>query len=357
MEDRPHLATADVEAAYRLQTDNHPAATPEVGDLGFTASLKAARRAGLARATAARSEEDYHQALTAFAKTLGDPHLGWLPSPRSASPVRRRAGAGFGVRSVDGGLWVAIEALDERARPVLDVLARDPKSLRSAARIVVDLRGNSGGDSALGDELILHLYGRSALEGVRWLHMSTCPSVGRASPGNIAYLRVAALAMAAHEPARAKILEREADRLAEANAHGRSFADELTPACLSPGKPPPPQLATDHHTVVLTDEACFSSCLILVERLKALGAVQAGRPTRSGNWYMGGALRTSALSPAFKMLVSRQCNNRREGACRAQEPVFGTTSIMLDVMVWATSKVHGRCQSRAAAGSSLPWFI
>jgi hypothetical protein len=51
------LTRNDVEAAYTLLVDNHPAALPEVHDAGFTSALRAAHAKALARAATVSSFE------------------------------------------------------------------------------------------------------------------------------------------------------------------------------------------------------------------------------------------------------------------------------------------------------------
>ena len=65
------LTRIDVEAAYDLLKDNHPAALPEVGDTQFTQALAAAHAKALARVPAVASYEGYIATMSEFANAMG----------------------------------------------------------------------------------------------------------------------------------------------------------------------------------------------------------------------------------------------------------------------------------------------
>ncbi len=55
-------------------------------------------------------------------------------------------------------------------------------------------------------------------------------------------------------------------------------------AAKAPAVPPHP--AFKGKLVIVTDAACFSSCLLMVERFRELGAIQLGQPTNAATHYM-----------------------------------------------------------------------
>src|SRR5580658_8807414 len=69
------LARIDVDAAYRLLKDNHPAATVEAGDAAFVASLEAAHAKALRRAAMVTNIEGYSATLGEFANSMSDGHI------------------------------------------------------------------------------------------------------------------------------------------------------------------------------------------------------------------------------------------------------------------------------------------
>ena len=69
------LTELDLEAAYALVNDNHPAAAPELGDSEFRAKLAEAIAAARSRAAKVDSYGGYAAVLNGFAVALGDQHL------------------------------------------------------------------------------------------------------------------------------------------------------------------------------------------------------------------------------------------------------------------------------------------
>lgn len=114
-----------------------------------------------------------------------------------------------------------------------------------------------------------------------------CGVSWRASPGNQATLEIYRVRFAQSSPTLAAEVSEAAEQMKAALAAGRDFTTPIDPACLKDrdDKAIKPVIAPGR-VVILTDQACFSSCLIFVDRMRRLGAVQAGQPTREGNWYM-----------------------------------------------------------------------
>lgn len=67
----------DVEAAYALLHDNHPAALPQLGDTEFVSRLERNRKVALERSVAVRDQAGHTAVLNGFATGLGDGHLSY----------------------------------------------------------------------------------------------------------------------------------------------------------------------------------------------------------------------------------------------------------------------------------------
>jgi hypothetical protein len=207
--------------------------------------------------------------------------------------------AGFGVRKVRDGYWVAIEQLSPEAQPVIDAVRQQRDALRAARYIVVDLRGNGGGNSAFSTALESALYGVSA-EAINGADTDAtkedpCGTVYRASPGNIEGLTEAI----------EKYFRPQGDAAGEASytdaivqmkralTLGRPLTGRASCARTKqtkqtkqqPGGAPKIKPLAGGQIFVLTDTACFSSCLIAVDNLRALGATQIGLPTAFDTHY------------------------------------------------------------------------
>ncbi|MGC8537215.1 MAG: S41 family peptidase, partial [Rhizomicrobium sp.] len=197
--------------------------------------------------------------------------------------------AGFGVRRSGKGYWISIQALTPKAQPVLNAVKAQLTQIRAAPYVVVDLRGNGGGDDNYGRRLAQELYGTGyvdAILGPGVFAASSCNEVYRASPQNIAALTQAAQVFRRTGDAiGAKAYHDAVARMTAARAHGQALTGPLT--C---PRAPTAQHATARprfkgKVFVLTDAACFSSCINVVGFFRKLGAMQVGEDTGSDSHY------------------------------------------------------------------------
>lgn len=392
------LTRADVEGAYALLRDNHPAARPELDDPAFVDRLERGRALALERATWVRDQNGHRAVLSGFATGMGDGHisyrtafvpdlawsglmftraddgwrvglhevrpgetdltgarliacdgqdadaladvwvggfkadfsveaekrlkafqllihdsnpfltrpaacrfdlngamidqrLDWRPITRDAliaqvPKVRRIGLAGYGVRPFAGGQWIAIQQLGDDAMPVVEAVKAQAETLRAAPVVVLDLRGNGGGSSSLGIDVAEALLGEPFVKTRKG--DDACAALWRASPGNIAEMKrwrsmnrgpefaawveasIAGMerALAAGEPFDQPVPDCPAKSAA-------AMADATPPASLFPGK-----------LVLITDEACFSSCLLVTDAFRRFGALHLGHATQRGVRYM-----------------------------------------------------------------------
>jgi hypothetical protein len=413
------LTRNDVEAAYTLLIENHPAALPEVHDAAFTSALRAAHAKALARAATVSSFEGYRATLAELAGSLGDGHLytwtrvvprevrwaGVVAAKRDASwvvaagdpkltgqdlvgarivscdkvPIEtfarevmpfhalpgveasvvlhgsellvddgnpfvhpphecsfERSGkpvtvqlhwqpiastklretyakppigrAGFGVRPLDdGGYWIALEALTQPAQAVIDAARAASAAIRAARYVVIDLRGNGGGNDLYGRTLANALYGDAHAASVLG-PMPTdggCKSAWRASPDNLAAMEAwLAERTQAGEAAVFAGLAAAIDDMKAARAQGRALTGALScpqPAARSQAAAPSLIRAP---VVVVTDAACFSSCLSTLQFFRKLGAIQVGQSTNADTH--NSEVREVALPSGLSMFTTLQ---------------------------------------------------
>ena len=215
--------------------------------------------------------------------------LEWRPvdTPRLAEALAAAmAGgrAGFGVRRSGDHWWVAMESLSDAAAAVAADFEARADDWRDSPALVIDLRGNGGGDSRHGRRLADAIYGPE-YTAARLRGGSACAALWRASPGNAAHAR--AFGARAQDPQTAAYYSALADEIDRAVAEGRAF-DEPVPDCAPAGpvatSAPPP--AYQGRVVILTDHACFSSCLLMVRDFRRLGALHVGEATNAATRYM-----------------------------------------------------------------------
>jgi Peptidase family S41 len=223
--------------------------------------------------------------------------------------------AGYGVRQVGDGYWIALEGLAERAPAVVTAVRAQAETMRNAKFVVLDLRGNGGGSSAYSSEIASSLFGKSYVEKV--LNSGAggedepCSYVWRATPDNIRQLKsypaMLGTSVGAGQHAILQKAIAEADAALASNralsgpsdCRERALAARHTTA-VSRVKPP-----IRANVFVLTDHRCFSSCLIATQDFRMLGAVHVGETTDANTSYaeVRAAVLPSGLAAASTLMA------------------------------------------------------
>jgi hypothetical protein len=189
--------------------------------------------------------------------------------------------AGYGVRNSGAGVWIALQELGPEAPAVVEAARAKTEAIRAAPYVVVDLRGNGGGADTYGRALAEVIYGPAAvLAALGPAGAAGCDEVFRASPENIAATaKDADLFRRRGEAQAAADYDRALVGMRAAAAAGKSLAGDLK--CREPAHAPASRIvpAARGKVYVLTDVACFSSCIQTVGFFRALGATQVGQST------------------------------------------------------------------------------
>lgn len=215
---------------------------------------------------------------------------------RTLSPMLGRAvpggQAGFHAGPFAAGWWIGLERLSSDAEPVLETVKQHLEEIRAAPLVVVDVRGNGGGNSRYGIDLAEILLGEDAVnEGVVETTSSGCPALWRASRGNLASLRemLQRRGDSMNEDSRAHFEALE-KKMAAALAEGHAFDEPVKPCpaaeAARPKKRKRPKSLLKGRLVLLTDHTCFSSCLLMIEQFRRLGALHVGQTTDAATRYM-----------------------------------------------------------------------
>jgi hypothetical protein len=211
---------------------------------------------------------------------------------REASPV---GNAGFSVRRVGDGWWIGIQSLGGQVQSVLDTVAAHVAEIRAAPWVVVDVRGNGGGNSEWANRLAIQLVGQerttaSMRVAERQFASGLCGTSWRAS-ADVEQTIEGYIRDMGPRLGEASINQwrRELDSVRVARTQGRELApaprtcvqtaqntgDVSLPAPLMKGK-----------LILLTDHACFSSCLMLAGLFRAVGALRVGEGPDFSTRYM-----------------------------------------------------------------------
>ncbi len=207
----------------------------------------------------------------------------WPTLSAALSPIRRYAADdAIEARWLPGGaLWLRLSGFGEEDR--LGKLAADLAQQRArvdaAPYIVFDVRGNRGGSSNWGSTFGEMVWTKAAVDA---LGEASLGKFWRASPAAAAEVRATAMDFRRQGPAFAEVADYWdgiASLIDRAPQRDRALVSDpcCTPAPASAAKIAPD--ARKRRVFVLTDAGCFSSCVLVVNQLRRLGAMQIGEPT------------------------------------------------------------------------------
>jgi hypothetical protein len=154
----------------------------------------------------------------------------------------------------------------------------------------VDVRGNGGGSSSYGERLAQILF-KDVKEEPAEDDAGIGGEAWRVSPGNADAMAKFAADTRANNPDNKELVDWSGETsvmLRDGITSGARFVPALPKNLPAPLAFQDPKGGTPGAAKVylLTDHACFSSCLLMTDRFKSLGAVQIGLPTDAATRYM-----------------------------------------------------------------------
>src|SRR5438445_4882339 len=194
--------------------------------------------------------------------TLAWRSIGRLAVTRRIIAAIGAGAAGFGVRPIGDGWWIALQSLTDPAAPVVADVVAKVETLRKAKFVAVDLRGNGGGSSAFGEQIARALMGDDYVSRILGAANNDCGDVWRVSEGNIRQLKyyVDTLALT-RGPDFEREMSQQLARTKEARAAGRSLSGSVTCHAKAARSSKPSRSKFAGRLIVITDNVCFSSCL------------------------------------------------------------------------------------------------
>ncbi len=200
----------------------------------------------------------------------------------------------FAVRRFARGYWISLPSFalgDENVRVGMDrvvtAVAEQRETIRNAEIIVLDVRGNGGGSSRLGEDAAIALWGEAM---VRSRPQTSQAVDWRVSPRNAAFLRGTNLV---------RLVQRYGENSPEAISY-RTFVERMDAAVqrgdtflrqANEGEDQrvaaPDANPVSARVFFLTDSACFSACLDFADLVLSIPAVtHVGAETRADAVYI-----------------------------------------------------------------------
>lgn len=218
--------------------------------------------------------------------------------------------AGLGVKPFVGGYWIHLETLEPDAAQVVAEVAALEKELRASPMVVLDLRGNGGGDSSYVEAIAKTLAGGQAVDEAERPAAKCRGAFWRVSPGNLEALRGWRDQLKGGDAQSFAYVSGLAQDMEAGLAEGRAFAPAL-PDCAGESSTQAganlgekPALAMSGRLVLVTDRSCFSSCLVATDLFRRLGAVHVGEATDVSTRYM--ELRQEVLPSGIRTFSTLQ---------------------------------------------------
>ncbi len=206
-----------------------------------------------------------------------------------------------------------------RMRALVAVLHDHARELHAARHVVLDLRGNGGGNSQWGEDVASALWGKPLIDAVEASDDGTVD--WRVSTRNRDAIRADAADMLAgshpEEAVRWNALVREMDQALRAGKPLMREAD--TPQPTIPSDPSP----FVHRVLILTEPHCASACLDFVDLLNRLpGTERVGLPTGADTDYLDLASAPLPSGKASLVYAMKVYRHRTRAANAAYEPVL-----------------------------------
>lgn len=240
--------------------------------------------------------------------------------------TRSRHQAPIGVRDAgDGLLWISLGGFSVNPNlphvaaleSLLETL-EDDALFADARRVVLDLRGNTGGSSHWSAEIAALLWGSAEIGALG--HGGTKVD-WRVSDGNIEQMR-RTLSMFKAQESPSQLMLRWADTVEQGLVQAREYGQALwrQPSLeddreddADADAPRPRRLHADADVVVLTDSACASACLDALDLWLPLGALHAGAETSADTLYMDVTDETLPSGLATVMIPMKVYRGRARG--------------------------------------------
>jgi hypothetical protein len=268
--------------------------------------------------------------------------LHWVPV-RIEGINDRIERAGFGAiplvdgREVSGGiLWVSLPTFTlsgsqvEKMKAVVDKL----KAASSAKAVVLDLRGNSGASSEVGQRVVEGLFGQDFVKSVA---LPALPVDWRVSPENAQRAHAILDYIGANYGRDSEVYGRYIDidhGIAESQAQHKPFFRE------EPPKPAKTKAGTkplyQGKVFLLTDGRCFSGCLDFTDLVLTLpNVVHVGMPTSGDTSYVEPRTTTVPSGIAFFNSPVKVYRGRKRG-----NNEFYTPQQRWEGDIWDTPKLE-----------------
>lgn len=321
-----NLLQKDIDFVYNCLKDNHPGFINSQ-DLEFKQILEQEYSKALKQSAASNEDLDFSKkVLRDFVQAFNDTHLRvWFPSPKKNDQEKKTAITSAEQASLkyqkltEKILWVSLPTFDvDSIEGQMDVFSKILKKIEELNQtqnqtLVLDLRGNGGGSSMYGSQIIDALFGKDYADTCKENALKNVFVHWRASKDNLANLEQICSKVEKTEifPWALKITNGVRDALTK----GISFYQEECASMVQPKNKVFNHNVTSR-VIVIIDEGNASSALTFLDQLKMMNypILLVGEKTSADTIYMEVSRKelpskNGALVYPIKMYVNRARKN------------------------------------------------
>lgn len=284
----------DLEFVQKTLLENHPGIHDSLNP-NFSTQLAKSYKIAKEQLNRVNSTEDKILVLKDFGKSFLDAHL-WVqydaPKPQAVSKPDNPSQV-FSLQKLKNGLtWINIPtfAPSKDQLPTLHKITQRLPELRKET-LVFDLRGNGGGNSALGTDLLNSLFGADYAKYCSEMMSRNTYVEWRASPGNLEHVENMIIPMVKKQfesghPA-IQWAENTCIGMKKAIAQGSHYYSESKEMSEPLPKEGPTSLF-EGKIIAIVDRRCGSACLNFIDGLKAMqpNITLVGEETGADSNYM-----------------------------------------------------------------------
>jgi hypothetical protein len=189
----------------------------------------------------------------------------------------------------ENAYWITLPSFqtsDENTKQlkgIIKTVGEMAEALQEADTVVFDMRGNTGGNSSWGDQILRTLWGREIFDhaGPGWSFIDWRVSEGNIKANN--YFADLYIGVDGEAGGRVKYFRRLAAALQKEMDAGNTFYRISNKAPTKHQIPEPPKAKV----FLLTNYTCFSACLDFADTVRSIpGATHIGSPTRADAIYI-----------------------------------------------------------------------
>lgn len=331
-------ALTDLEFVKKMLEENHPG-MHNAQDPAFAATLEISYQTSKNALEAAPDVATCIKALTAFTAPFKDPHLTiQFPvvsfNPALVYPFKKEP---FSITCIEPHIcWVRIPTFESNTSTIPDFekLAQTLPTIRQTPYIIFDVRGNTGGSTFWGEQIVYALFGKEYINYQRTMLTKREYVEWRASANNIAYWENTIIPFMndnfPQDSKEAVWAHASLEGLKNAHAKGKPYYRENPlPEANSLPNADPLYAGT---VLIIIDEFCNSACLDFIDEvvLMAPRVILVGRSTAADSAYA--EVRTMPL-PSKKGIFNfpiKVVHNRVRGHNEPHKPDFAYTGDIYD---------------------------